>query len=369
MSDERYKDENPDEFAEEMKEILNETQESLSEAEPLESELSDELNEERDLFSQENEYPVESEVEEDETSEEVDSEPKAEEEITVPIAEDISEGIEQGLDKTTEVIEDVGEKIAEGAGSVVDKTSEIGENILSGAAIAVGAIGAGIGLGNKSEQSESSLVDQDIPSVLRPKDIFNEKVEENDEKLEEANTTISQILSRLKEKNFTSDYGILGYLISFPLLLAVVWQFIQKGATIRLGVVVLLAIFYLIYRAMIKGNARRVLELKRKIQLDHQNLNTKKGLFAKIDYVIAGIDLNVQRIVFTKWLFVIFTPFLLHFGREIWKGDLDGGTTFWLLMIAFGLSAILWPLVFNRDIKLLKNLETELFDLRRTFNS
>ncbi len=361
MSDERYKDENPDEFVDKMNEILKQTQENELNSEPSDLASAEEASIQQNLFSQE--------VNEDSANDSsVKSENSFEESSSIPLAEDISEGIDNVLDKTEEVLENAGETIKEGAEAGLNKAAEIGDSMVSGAAVVVGAIGAGLGLASKKEE-QTSLVDQDVPSVLRPDQIFKEEIEEDNRKLEEANNTIANILSRLKEKNFNNDYGILGYLVSFPLVLAVVWQFIQKGLTIRVGIIVLLIIFYLIYRALIKGNARTVLELKRKIQANQGEENSKKGLFSKIDYVISGIDLNVQRIAFTKWLYIVFTPFLFHFGREIWKGDLEGGTTFWLLMLTFVLSAVFWPLVFNRDIKALRSLETELYDLRGSFNS
>jgi len=269
------------------------------------------------------------------------------------LAENVTESASDLVDNTINTAKGIGEDgvetVNEAASSISEKASDL------------------VNEGKKSiNEMASSFVDNDIPAVLRPKDIFKEEeIEVNDERLEPAKEKIADILLELKEKNFNKDYGILGYLLSFPLILVSIWQFIQMGLTLRIGVLVLLAIFFVLYRGAVKGITKRVFDLKAKVQVGQ--MSPMKEIFAKVDYVVSGIELNLKRINYTKWLYIIFTPFLFYGLAEIWKGPFDAKSSFYMFVIAYAMSFLVWPFVFKQDYKKLEELDYDLNAIRREF--
>ncbi len=338
--DERFDEENPMEYSEKLEKLWEETKQNLKEE-------NDGLNQEQSNTSSEELMPEREPKTETNTEEDKDS--------SIPAAAAIG-GLLAGAKKITEDVVTGSKELAEDAiDAVKDGTQSIADK----------AIEATNNTRKTINEAAGSLVDNDIPAVLRPKDIFAKDDEITHENLEDDKQKIADILNELKEKNFNKDYGLLSYLLSFPIILLAIWQFIQFGFTIRLVVVVLLAIFFLIYRGAMKGITKEVFDLKAKIQVEQ--LSPVKDLMAKVNYVLSGIELNLKRISYTKWLYVVFTPFLLYAVAETWKGPFDAKTTFYMFVVGFVFSLIVWPIVFKKDTKNLEDLEFDLNSIRREF--
>lgn len=311
------------------------------------------------------------------------------------VVDGAQEFVSEGVDSVKGTVDVVPQTISETASDVADTGTEIITGAAAAAAVVAGsvfakaksAVSEGADLINESVEvvqetvqetiepevksindlhsEESSLIQNDIPPVLRPKDIFEKTPELPDERIEPARQKINGILETLKNNKLSQDYGILMYLITFLVVLLVVWQFIQGGFSIRLGVIFLLGAFFLIYRGAVKGVTKEVFDLKSKVQ--NGEINPVRDILSKANYVLSGIELNLKRISFTKWLYTLFTPFLLYGVAELWRGPFDTKTSFWLFLTGIVVSFVVWPLAFRSDVKQLESLEGELNEVRRTF--
>jgi hypothetical protein len=290
-----------------------------------------------------------------------------------------TDAISGGVEGAGDALSSVADGVKDAGSSVVDA----GSGVLSGAALAVGAVASGLVGGAKdigksatnfasdaANTGKKSLnevlgnqIQNDAPAVLRPKEIFSNTPEAPPRDYEPINQKITTILETLKNNRFSQDYGILMYLIAFPIVVLAIWQFIQSGLSLRIGVLILLGIFFLLYRGAVKGVTRDVFSLKSKVQTG--GATPLESITSKIEYVLSGIELNLKRISYTKWLYTLFTPFLLFGAAELWKGPFDTKTSFWLFLIGFAFCFIIWPLAFKSDVKKLQELELDLMDVKR----
>jgi len=215
--------------------------------------------------------------------------------------------------------------------------------------------------------ANADILNEDVPQVILPEAILAEEpvIEENIEGIKEADMLVLAMIDDLRNLNFARDYGILMYALAFPLIFVLLWQYIQGGYTMILLVTIPLIIFFFFYRSTVRGKADKVFSLKGMLQSQQQK--PKEELFTKVDYVDAGIDLNHSRVNYTKFLYMLFAPFLFYAFANIWKGPFDWTTTLYLFGVGYFISLVILPFLFKSDTKRLEEIRAEVYDLKRGF--
>ncbi len=175
------------------------------------------------------------------------------------------------------------------------------------------------------------------------------------------------ILEELKQKEDANHLNTALLLLAVPMIILMIYQYIQFGLTLRTFPLVLILGFFFIYRSIMRSATVESV-LKGRV-LDKFPEEGRERMNAKLDYILSGIDIKQSRVRMTRIFYVVFFPFLMIYATEAIKGRFDTKWYIIGLVLAFILGGYFWWKYFHEDYEDLADKKDSIIDIQRKLNS
>jgi len=175
------------------------------------------------------------------------------------------------------------------------------------------------------------------------------------------------ILEELKEKEDANQLNTAILLLAIPLVILMVYQYIQYGFTLRTFPIVLILGFFFFYRSIMRSST--VESVMKGRLLDKFPEEGKPQMNAKLDYILSGIEIKQSRVRMTRIFYTVFFPFLMIYVTEMIKGRFDTKWYIIGLLLSFLIGGYFWWKYFQDDYEDLDDKKDSIVDIQRKLNS
>ena len=197
--------------------------------------------------------------------------------------------------------------------------------------------------------------------ILGPIDVIMSTFEEIEKEFQD-------LVYQQRHSDDISSYTTALMLMAGIIIVSLLVLFIMVGYNTKMLLIVLvILIMFTLYRLRM-NKAAEVVAAAQTDAVSSLEID-KETMTQKLKYLIAGIDLKINRVKSVRQFYIFIFPLFLICIKEILHGPQSNRFLFWALLSSIVVSAVVWTRFFRRDIRELEETKEITLQLKKAVDS